>query len=190
MQLTWNPTPGQVALIEGPADVCLTGVVLSADNHVVRIDVPSGAARPEDGVVILASFFQADALYQAKAEARFDGPEVLELELTDVQRIQRRTGVRTQLSLPVSLSCLDGPSDFVAVVGTTIDLGLGGCRVRTLKELPLGVDPTVTIDLDATHSVVAGAHVVDHNHLPDGWEYRIAFDELDEQGARLLADLV
>lgn len=191
MQPTWNPTPGQIALIEvsGSPDLCLTGVVLSASAEGVRVDLGASPPLPDASREVVASFFQADALYRAKAKAAMGGDHLLVLDIFEVDRVQRRSAARAHVCLPVSLAAFDGPGEFTSVVGTTVDVGSGGCCVRTARPFPPGSDPTVTIDLDQGHAVSVAGQVVHTEARPDGWEYRIAFGEMDEAGAKLLADI-
>jgi c-di-GMP-binding flagellar brake protein YcgR len=194
MQPTWHPTPGQIALIEvaGTTGLCLTGVVLDPEpgdhDDAVRVDLGAAAPLPEGTSDVLVSFFQADGLYQLKATAAMAAHRTATLEIRDLDRIQRRSASRTRVALPLSMTALDGPGEFLTVVGITVDIGTGGCRVRTTKPFPSGIDPTVTIDLDGGHTVVVSAEVVSVTERPDGYEYRLAFGEIDELGAKLLAD--
>lgn len=191
MQPTWNPTPGQIALIEvaDASDLCLTGVVTEVDGFSVTVDLGASPTLPDGAANVSFCVFQADALYRASARAEKTGERTLKLELDDIDRVQRRTTARTDLTMPIALTAFDGPSDFISVVGTTVDIGPGGCRVRTSHSFPEGCNPTVTIQLDEGHTLIIGATVMDAHQRPGGWEYRLTFNEMDEPSAKLLDDL-
>lgn len=189
MQPTWNPTPGQIALLEvaGSVDLCLTGVVLDMGPEGVRIDLGASPTLPHGAAEVSVSFFQADALYLARGRATMLDDHLLGLDINQVDRIQRRATARAHVCLPVSMTALDG--DFMTVIGTTVDVGVGGCCIHTAQAFTAGADPTLTIDLDEGHTVVVSAQVVSVQQRMDGWDYRLAFSEMDEPGAKLLADL-
>lgn len=193
MQMTWRPSQGQVTLIElaESSDVCLTGVVLESHDAIVSVDLGASPRPPRPRCHVVASFFQADALYKvhAVAQQRDEADGVLDLAIDSVDRVQRRTSVRAPVSIPVTLTSFDDPGDFVSVVGTTVDISTGGCRARTAKPFPEGADPTLSLTLPEGHSVVVPAVILHTDERPDGWEYRMAFAEVDEADAKLLADL-
>src|SRR5688500_9150162 len=164
MQLTWNPSPGQVTLIAlaESSDVCLTGVVISSDDGRITVDLGASPRPPRDRCHVVASFFQAEALYKVHGVAvGRDGAEgVIELEVGSVDRVQRRSSARAMVTIPVTLSSFDDPGDFTSVVGTTVDVSMGGCRCRTAKPFPEGSDPTVSLSLPEGHSVVVPATIL------------------------------
>ena len=193
MQLTWSPTPGQVTLIElaESSETCLTGIVMESADGSISIDLGASPRPPRDRCHVVASFFQAEALYKLHAVAvRRDGADsVIDLTVDAVDRVQRRSSVRSLVTVPVTLSSFDGPGDLVSVIGTTVDVSTGGCRVRTTKPFPEGADPTVSITLPEGHTLVIPSVILHRDERPDGWEYRMAFGDVDEADEKLLSDL-
>jgi hypothetical protein len=193
MQSTWKPAPGQVALIEpdGTDDQVLTGVVLESEAGIV-VDLGASPLSPSGPCEVVASFFAPDALYRvrATADAHEERREVIDLTMHDVERVQRRDSPRAKIELKAVLSNLDEPGEMLSVLGTTIDLATGGCRIRTSKSFPPGCDPTVSIDLPDGSAVVALAAVVQAEPRDGQWEYRLVFMDLDDSARDHLAHLV
>jgi len=210
MPFAWKPMPGQVALIEvsdGGND-CLTGVVVdeaTGYDEALVVDLGASPALELDasgGREVVASFFAPDALYRLTATLSRHDPEhealasVIDLRVHDVERVQRRTAPRARLRLPVVMSNFDDPANddhgaFASVVGETIDVGEGGCRVLVPRPFPHGCDPTVTLELPDGTTIVALAAVLQATATTDGrYEYRLVFLELDDVDRLRLADLV
>lgn len=196
MPFAWKPTPGQVALIElsSGGNECLTGVVLedSEDGPVV-VDLGASPRPIEAECEVIASFFAPDALYRMTATlSSHDGQRaIIDLRVHDIERVQRRTAPRARLGIPAVLSNFDDPGAFSSMVGETIDVGEGGCRVLLQKPFPSGCDPTVTLQLPSGETVVALAAVLQANVVSDGrYEYRLVFLELDDVDRLRLAELV
>jgi hypothetical protein len=189
--LDWKPAIGQVALIEpvaGDTD-CLTGVVLREEGNAVVIDLGSSPRPAEPECQVMASFFSPDALYRVDGTlSPHDGSaSVIDLTINDVERVQRRSASRAKLTVPVALSNLDDPDPqragggFASVIGETIDIGEGGCRVIVNAHFPSGCDPTVTLHLSEDETLVALAAVLEEQSRPDGrYEYRLVFIEQDD----------
>jgi len=189
----WKPTPGQVALIElaEDAEQCLTGVVMDNGGSSVVIDLGASPSPPAEDTAVIASFFTPEALYRVRARAhpREDQHAVIDLNVEEVERVQRRESPRSRVELRVALSAFDGEASAMpSVVGTTVDISPGGCRVRTAKQFPPGHDPTITIHLP-DGDVVALGQVLQATHEQDEWEYRLAFMDIDDSDAKRLADL-
>jgi c-di-GMP-binding flagellar brake protein YcgR len=192
MTTAWKPAPGQVALIEmaDDAEHCLTGVVMSDSNGTVSIDLGASPTAPETEIEVIASFFTPEALYRVKAHAtpRREQKKVIDLTVDDVERVQRRAVPRTRIELRAALTAFEGDSDFASVVGRTVDIGPGGCRVRTEKQFPPGNDPTVTIQLPDGDTLALFAQVLQVQADDGAFEYRLAFMDVDdEDGKKLLA---
>jgi hypothetical protein len=190
----WKPTPGQVALIELAEDSekCLTGVVMDNGNGAVVIDLGASPAPPSDDTAVIASFFTPEALYRVRARAhpRADQHAVIDLNVEEVERVQRRESPRSRVELKVALTAFDGEASAMpSVVGTTVDVGPGGCRVRTENQFPPGHDPTITIHLPDGGDMVALGQVLQATHDRGAWEYRMAFMDIDEGDAKRLAEL-
>ena len=191
MQEVWRPGPGQVTLLELAHDArrAMTGVVTSVNNGTVTIDMGASPEVPVPGEEVVASFFTPDALYRVHAATRRqDGPTV-ELAVQGIERVQRRQSPRARASLPVILSDFDSANDPVSVRGETVDIGQGGCRVRTTRPFPPGSDPTVSLRLPDGDSVVTLAAVLQADNSNGNWEYRLVFMGLDDDDSRRLADL-
>jgi c-di-GMP-binding flagellar brake protein YcgR len=189
--MQWRPAAGQIALIEpvgaSPGRDCLTGVVVPGE----RILVDLGASpRPEhNGADVVASFFAPDALYRLSARATEESDGLLVLDVSAVERVQRRTAPRAMVTLPVRLGVGAMPGSAV-LVGETVDVSAGGCRVTTERPWPEHSDPVVSIDLPDGEAVVTQARVVTVDLTGGGWEYRLAFPEIDDPDRERLSRLV
>jgi hypothetical protein len=201
MPFAWRPVPGQVALIEvAGQDSCLTGVVVDgsdADDEPIVVDLGGSPGPPSQSVEVVASFFAPDALYRLSATAvphesggGVASAKVIDLRIHTVERVQRRTSPRATVPLRAVLSNLDEPGALISVVGQTIDLGEGGCRVRTEKAFPPGCDPTVTIHLPDDTTVVTLAAILQARPTAAGFEYRLVFLDLGDADRLRLAELV
>src|SRR5438552_9442720 len=177
--MAWYPASGQLALIElvdDSDDRCLTGVVVGNGDGSVVIDLgasPRPATSPCD---VVASFFTPEALYRVSGVAaeRAQSPGLVDLELKNVERVQRRAVPRVRAALPVALSAFDQNGDFSSVTGETVDLSSGGCRVQTNRPFVRGVDPTVSITLPEGPPVVVLAEVLGRGPADRGrTEYRL-----------------
>ena len=211
MPFAWRPVPGQVALIEVPgAAECLTGVVVGeavsgagtagADGGELAVVVDLGASPrpPEPTCEVIASFFAPDALYRLSATLmpHEGGGKVIDLRVHDVERVQRRAAPRARIMLPAVLSNFDDPGAMISVIGETVDLGDGGCRVRVAKPFPPGCDPTITITLPNGETIVALAAILQSEVVGEAPEYRLVFEyrvvflDVDDGDRLRLADLV
>lgn len=193
MSTAWKPAPGQVALIEmaDDAENCLTGVVMSDSNGTVSIDLGASPTAPESETEVVASFFTPEALYRVKAHAvpRPEQMKVIDLTVDDIEKVQRRAAPRARVELRAALTAFEGDSDFASVVGRTVDIGPGGCRVRTEKQFPPGNDPTVTIQLPDGDTVALFAQILQVQADEGTFEYRLAFMQIDEEDAKKLLTL-
>jgi len=76
------------------------------------------------------------------------------------------------------LACLDEPTSHISgVTGFTIDLGVGGVQVQTLRPLPDG-DPTVMLVLPDGTVVTALALVLQTSSVLGGYRSRLSFHDL------------
>ncbi len=200
MPFAWKPAPGQVALIElnSGGNDCLTGVVLDDEGKgSVVVDLGASPRPPQPQCEVVASFFAPDALYRMKATLSPHGEReaVIDLDVHDIERVQRRTAPRARLSLPVVMSNFDDPAtddpSFTSVKGQSVDIGEGGCRVVVPRPFPSGCDPTVTLQLPSGDTVVALAAVLQAAAVSNGgYEYRLVFLEMEELDRLRLAELV
>ena len=198
----WRPPSGGTALIEplGDSKVCLTGVVLDEEeDEVVVIDLTGSPPPKEPKCEVLASFFSPEALYRTEATlSPHDGREmVFDLDIHQVERIQRRGSRRAQVTLPVVLSNFDSPDPdaggevFASVTGESIDISEGGCRVVTDRRFPPSCDPTVMLHLSPTEELVALAAVLEEHPRSDGrFEYRLVFIDPEDDHRERLAKVV
>ena len=196
MPFAWRPAPGQVALIEVMGlDECLTGIVLEDDGDETPFVIDLGASPkpPGEECEVVASFFAPDALYRVSAVAvphNGGTAAVIDLRVRDVERVQRRQAPRARQNMHAVLSNFDDPGALVSVVGETIDVSEGGCRIRTARMFPSGCDPTVTITLPGGENVVTLGAILQSIADSEGYEYRIVFLELEDDDRSRLARLV
>src|SRR4051812_7959064 len=168
MPFAWKPVPGQVALIEmsDGGNECLTGVVVDGDGAPVVIDLGSSPLPAQAECEVVASFFAPDALYRMTATLTpHNGGrrEIIALRVQDIERVQRRTAPRARVTLPAVLSNFDDPASespgaLASVIGETIDVGEGGCRMMVPKPFPSGCDPTVTLQLPSGETIRSEEH--------------------------------
>ena len=187
---------GQVALIEvDGAPECLTGVVLDDEGvaQPVVVDLGASPRPPAIECEVIASFFAPDALYRVRATALpHPGalrPSVIDLRVHDIERVQRRSAPRARIALHTVLSNFDDPGALVSVVGETVDLGAGGCRVRTSKPFPPGCDPTVTVTMPGGDDVVVLGAVLQARPARGGYEYRIVFLDITDEDRERVAQV-
>jgi hypothetical protein len=183
-----------VALVEYPGDVGpMTGLITTV-GHEERIAIDLGAQAPlpapEEPVIV--SVYAPDALYRLRGTARAARPEgVIVLEpVQGVERIQRRSAARVPIQVGVTLSFLDDPSPMIeSIVGRTLDIGLGGLRVLTLRPVPHR-DPTVMFTLPTGRSIVGATLVLSEDVIAEGYEVRLSFKDLDPDDVVALRELV
>jgi PilZ domain len=199
--LPFQPTAGQIALIEPVAlglgdrgSDCrhaITGVVQSAGTEVLTI---MGLSSHDlvDHAAVVVSIFAPEALYRIDALAHWGESGRLLIEpIRDVERIQRRRWPRHAVHVNVTLASLDEGDDSIGgVAGRTIDLGMGGLRVETIRRLTPGADLTVMFTLPDGARVVARTTVISAAVSDDGCEYGLAFNELEDADATHLMALV
>jgi len=159
----FRPGPGQVALVEYPGEPgAMTGLITAGGEERIAIDLGAQAPpAPEEPVIV--SVYAPDALYRLRGTARAARPEgVIVLEpVHDVERIQRRT----------------------------LDIGLGGLRVLTLRPVPHR-DPTVMFTLPTGRSIVGATLVLSEDASGEGYEVRLSFKDLDPDDVVALRELV
>lgn len=191
--MDFRPGPGQVALVEYPGgQEPMTGLVTNGHEDHIAIDLGAQApsAVPRDPVVV--SVYAPDALYRMRGTARAVRPEgVIVLEpVLDVERIQRRSAARVPIQVGVTLSFLDDSSPMIeSIVGRTLDIGLGGLRVLTLRPVPKR-DPTVMFTLPTSRSIVGATLVLSEDRTDEGYEVRLSFQDLDPDDVVALRELV
>ena len=190
--MDFRPGPGQVALVEYPgAQEPMTGLVTNGQEQ-IAIDLGAQVPPPTFEEPIVVSVFAPDALYRLRGTARPARPDgVIVLEpVFDVERIQRRSAARVPIQVGVTLSFLDDPSPTIeSIVGRTLDIGLGGLRVLTLRPVPQR-EPTVMFTLPTGRSIVGAALVLSEDSTDEGYEVRLSFQDLDSDDVVALRELV
>lgn len=179
---------GQTALVEA-GEVEAAGTVRAVEGAAVRIGCaqqcwPTGESRPA-----LISVFAPDALYRLSGKAVADGFDVVGEENMAFERIQRRRWPRRRMDLPVTLCPVSEGARLGGIPGRTVDVGVGGVCVETLRPVEGSGDPMVILSLPDGTSVVINTCTVAVEDLGDGWRYRLAFRDLDANDAGRLAEL-
>jgi hypothetical protein len=189
----FRPGPGQVALVEYPGkQEPMTGLVTNGHEEQIAIDLGVQAPTPSPDEPIVVSVYAPDALYRLRGTARPARPEgVIVLEpVLDVERIQRRSAARVPIQVGVTLSFLDDPTPMIeSIVGRTLDIGLGGLRVLTLRPVPKR-EPTVMFTMPTGRSIVGATLVLSEDATAEGYEVRLSFQDLDPGDVVALRELV
>lgn len=189
----WRPAPGQIALIEPvgalPPRDCLTGVVVPAGDRLL-VDLGASPRPDEETCEVVASFYAPEALYRMKAKATQQSDGLLALAVASVEQVQRRSAPRARVALPVRMTNLADPPAASLVKGTTIDLSTGGCLVTTDHPWPDEHDPMLSIDLPDGDAVVTPARVVTVDLTGEGWEYRLAYPDIEDADRDRISRLV
>jgi len=110
------------------------------------------------------------------------------MEAERVGASERRRWPRAQVRLPVRLVDTDGT--FSVLSGETVDIGVGGVRAQVDGPLSGSVEATVRIDLSEDRAILCEALVAGGGATEDGWEYRLAFRNLDADDILALEQLV
>jgi hypothetical protein len=180
---------GQTALVE-TGGLEATGSVTSVEPGSVTVscDEETWAATELDGVTV--SVFAPDALYRISGRATVKGTDVLLGPDAGVERIQRRKWPRRRLDLPVTVCPVSDGRRLEGVPGRTVDVGVGGVCVETLRPVEGEGDPMVIVSLPDGTTIVSLTATVGVEDLGDGWRYRLAFRHLEAHDAGRLAELV
>jgi hypothetical protein len=176
----WRPPVGTTTLVE-PADADvepLTATVLDDDR--LLLDVGSSPRPSTETFDAVASFFTPEALLRVTGVMTLTGDDgaVYELVVKDVQRVDRRTSPRVDVELRVAMIVTDAEPP-LTLVGHTVNISAGGCRVVTDRPLPAGTEPTVSVELGDGADVVAGCSVLCTEHRASEWDYRLMFTAID-----------
>jgi hypothetical protein len=100
----------------------------------------------------------------------------------------RRRWPRAEVRLPVRL--VDTEGSFSVLSGETVDISIGGMRARVDGPLAGSIEATARIDLTLERTVVCQAMVAGGGPVEGGWEYRLAFRDLDRDDIAELARIV
>lgn len=89
----------------------------------------------------------------------------------------RRRWPRVRLRLPVRV--VDTESSFSVLTGETIDVSVGGVLASTDGPLGGAMKATVQLDLPDGQTLVCEARVAGGGAVEEGWQYRLAFGNLE-----------
>ena len=101
--------------------------------------------------------------------------------------VDRRRWPRAAVRLPVRV--IDTEESFRVLVGTTLDVGVGGTRAILDGPLLGAFETTVQLELGDRMPLVCEARVADGGPVAEGWEYRLVFCNLDADEIMTLATL-
>lgn len=191
----WPQLVGVTVLVEGgPLEA--TGMVAAADSDTVTVSF-DGAAGWKDGDdhepglgAVSVSVFAPDALYRIQGPASVKGFELTVGPGMTVERIQRRKWPRRRMDLPVTVCPVEDGRHLAGIPGRTVDLGLGGMCVETLRPVEGEGNPMVIVNLPDGTTIVCLTSTVAVEDLGDGWRYRLVFAELDQHDRARLAVVV
>ena len=188
----WRPAAGQIAHSSSRSTPARAGTASpgwscpgTAFSSISGASPRPGERRGRGRGQLLAP----DALYRLFAKAHQEDGGLMPLDVSALERVQRRANPRVQVVLPVRLGVGD-QAEAAVLSGETVDLSTGGCRVMTDRPWPTEADPMVTIDLPDGEAVSTQARVVTVDLNGDGWEYRLALPVVAEHDAERLSRLV
>lgn len=183
------PLLGLTALVEtGAAEA--TGSVTSVDDAVVVVTCDEESWTGTEIGPVHISVFGSDALYRLSGEAAVKGLDVhLGPEMT-MERIQRRKWPRRRLDLAVTVCPVADGRRVEGIPGRTVDIGIGGLCVETLRPVEGEGDPMVILSLPDGTAIVSLTSTVGVEDLGDGWRYRLAFRHLESKEVGRILDLV
>ncbi|HMC40376.1 MAG TPA: PilZ domain-containing protein [Acidimicrobiales bacterium] len=180
---------GLTVLVEtGGAEA--TGAVTAVDGGCLTFTCDEESWSGTDVGVVQASIFAPDAMYHVSGEAMIKGLDVIMCPETTIQRIQRRKWPRRRLDLPVTVCPVEDGRRVEGVPGRTVDVGVGGVCIETLRPVEGEGDPMVILSLPDGTSIVSLTSTVGVEDLGDGWRYRLAFRNLDAHDSGRIAELV
>lgn len=178
----WQPPDGAECYLEvasGDPAVSCTGITVPGNGVRIELDRTAPSELLDRPVVVTCGTPEALHVLNGRLRPVDDGARFVELHTADVMHLQRRAEPRIDIRVPVTLADAEGPSPMVSVVGRTVNLSSGGCRVVCDEPLPSGVDPVVTLQLDdGKPPVTAEAAVVERDRVEDGWGYRLVFTDI------------
>ncbi len=185
---------GQTALVETGGWEA-TGTVTSASHApaagvevTVTCDEETWAGSEVGDVVVCV--FAPDALYRFSGWARVKGLDLSVGPDATLERIQRRKWPRRRMDLAVTVCPVADGRRVEGVPGRTVDVGVGGVCVETLRPVDGEGDPMVILSLPDGTTIVSLTSTVGVEDLGDGWRYRLAFQDLDAHDAGRIAELV
>jgi hypothetical protein len=180
---------GVAALVETGL-VEATGFVSKSDVGLLAVTCDEETWREADPDRVVVSVFGPEALYRFSGRCELRKGTVEVPHGVRVERVQRRSWPRRRLDMAATLCPLDDAHRVAGIPGRTVDLGVGGLCVETLRPLHADRDPVVILTLPDGHSIVARTTTVEVEDLGDGWRYRLAFGHLETRDANLILALV
>lgn len=183
------PLVGHTVLVEAGGGQ-VTGSVTAVDAGSVTVTCDKADWAGADVVDAEVSIFAPDALYRVAGRARVQASDLVFGPDAPVERIQRRKWPRRRLDLPVTVCPVADGRRVEGVPGRTVDVGVGGVCVETLRPVEGEGDPMVIMSLPDGTSIVTLTATVGVEDLGDGWRYRLAFQNLDAHDAGRIAELV
>lgn len=168
----------------------MTGAVSAVDGARVTVTLDDGATVPGDLPAVVVNVFAPDALYRLEGRATVTGGDLVTAGDSTIERIQRRRWPRRPIDLPVTLCPVADGLRIEGIPGRTVDIGIGGCCVETLRPLVGEGNPMVILGLPDGTTVVSGSSTVASEDLGDGWRYRLAFRGLEAHDAGRIAALM
>lgn len=179
---------GLTALVE-TGDAEATGQVVEVDGTSLTIECDEESWVGQAVSTVQVSVFAPEALYRMYGPAKANGLVIVTSPGTSVERIQRRQWARRRLDLAATVCPVADGRRLEGVPGRTVDLGVGGVCVETLRQVEGEGDPMLIISLPDGTSIVSLTTTVGVEDLGDGWRYRLAFRDLDSHDAGRLLDL-
>jgi hypothetical protein len=184
-----------VVLVEavGWEQAPITAVAMDDAEGRVVLDTGASPTPLDSEFDVVASLFAADRFDRVTGVLRLVEPEragLYELVAKEIEHIERRGASRRAIELPASLSAFDGPDLPVSLVGHTVDLSSGGCKVVTAGAFPVGAVPTVSLHLDGDETVLARAAILERCTCPEGYCYRLMFTDIELEDRIRIAELV
>lgn len=180
---------GHTALVEAAGGEA-TGTVTSVEAAAVTVTCDAPEMAGMDFTAAEVSVFSPEALYRISGRPEVKGPDLVFGPESSVERIQRRKWPRRRLDLAVTVCPVADGRRVEGVPGRTVDVGVGGVCVETLRPVEGEGDPMVILSLPDGTSIVSLTSTVGVEDLGDGWRYRLAFQNLEAHDAGRLAELV
>ena len=180
---------GLTALVEtGGAEA--TGSVTAVDDVYVTITCDEESWAGTDIHSVQVSVFAGEAVYRLTGDAAIKELDVVLGPDPQIERIQRRKWPRRRLDLPVTVCPVEDGRRVGGVPGRTVDVGVGGVCIETLRPVDGEGDPMLIMSLPDGTTIVSLTSTVGVEDLGDGWRYRLAFRDLDGHDAGRIAELV
>ena len=176
------------------------------DNETVTVACPlagEGHVIPRVGTPISIGFAGEDAFYSFEttvfAIRDDDAPSIVIGKPATVYRVQRRKYPRLAARVPVDMALVERSTDGVDRGPTfrvhTEDIGPGGLKIVTEKELPEGAEIEIQALVNpklagfAGSGKIARARKTNINNFV-GWEYGVQFTKVEDEARGMLTEMV